>query len=68
MIRSAIEELNQVAHALAAEIYKQTGSQEAGAGGPSAGPADQGPGTKQAGSQEGAVEADFEVVDDDEKK
>jgi len=67
-IRSAIEELNQAAHALAAEMYKQAAPQEAAQEGPSAGPTGEGAGAQQAGPQEGAVEADFEVVDDDEKK
>ena len=66
-IKDAIEELMQASHALAAEIYKQTQGQPGaeapgGAPGPDAGPAEDG------ASGDGAVDADYEVVDDDEKK
>jgi len=69
-IKTAIEELNEASHAIAAEMYKQAGAQPgggpaAGAGpGPEAGPA----GGAAEGPKGGAVDADFEVVDDDEKK
>ncbi|MEE9442935.1 MAG: molecular chaperone DnaK [candidate division Zixibacteria bacterium] len=69
-IKSACEELMQASHKLAAEVYKQAGAQagEQAAGQP--GPETTEAGTTQdaAGAQDGAVDADFEVVDDDEKK
>jgi len=65
-VESAVDELLQASHQLAAEMYKHAGAQQAGAqqqqtGGASAGPAEGGP-------KDGAVDADFEVVDDEEKK
>jgi molecular chaperone DnaK len=72
-IKAAIEELNEASHAIAAEMYKQTGSQadpgqaETGGAGPGA-EAGGAPGGPAEGTKDGAVDADFEVVDDDEKK
>ncbi|MDD4050769.1 MAG: molecular chaperone DnaK, partial [candidate division Zixibacteria bacterium] len=72
-IKMAIEELNEASHAIAAEMYKQTGSQagpgqaETDGAGPGAGAAGAEGGPAQ-GSKDGAGDADFEVVDDDEKK
>ena len=67
-IRSAREKLEQASHKLAAEMYKQA-QQAAGsgaqAGGPQPGPAPEQPGS--AGGKNGAVDADFEVVDEDKK-
>jgi len=66
-IKDALEELNQASHALAAEMYKQTGAEQGGpeaAAGPQPGP--EAP-TEEAGG-DGPIDADFEVVDDDEKK
>ncbi|MEZ5359086.1 MAG: molecular chaperone DnaK [Candidatus Zixiibacteriota bacterium] len=68
-IKDAIEELMQASHKLAAEIYKQTegqGAEGAGQAGPQPG-AEQAAGG-QAASDDGTVDADYEVVDDDEKK
>ncbi|MFH1701461.1 MAG: molecular chaperone DnaK [Candidatus Zixiibacteriota bacterium] len=68
-IKSACEELMQASHKLAAEMYKQAGDQAGeqadGQPGPDAGETDT---SQAAGAQDGAVDADFEVVDDDEKK
>jgi molecular chaperone DnaK len=66
-INSAKEKLMQVSHKLAEEMYKQTqqaGAQQAAGGdaGPEAGPQ---PGEGE--QKDGAVDADFEVVDDDKK-
>ena len=72
-IKTAIEELNEASHAIAAEVYKQAGAQP-GAGqqtegaGPGAGPETGAAGGSTEGPKSGAVDADFEVVDDDEKK
>ena len=70
-IKDAIEELTQASHALAAEMYKQAQAEQAAAG--EAGtqespPPDQGPAEDAASADGGTVDADFEVVDDDEKK
>jgi molecular chaperone DnaK len=69
-INAAKEKLVQASHKLAEQMYKQA-QQAAGAqagpggqGGPSAGPAGGSTGDK---AQDGAVDADFEVVDDDKK-
>jgi molecular chaperone DnaK len=69
-INSAKDELMQASHKLAEEIYKQAASQQAGAGqaspgGGAEGRAQGGPEAKPKG--DGAVDADFEVVDDDKK-
>jgi molecular chaperone DnaK len=64
-IKSACEELMQASHKLAAEMYKQAGDQ-AGQPGPESAETDTAQDTESA--QDGAVDADFEVVDDDEKK
>jgi len=62
-IEKAIEEVAQASHKLAEEIYKQAqASQQAGATPPPP-PAD----AKEGGDQGGAVDADYEVVDDDKK-
>jgi molecular chaperone DnaK len=75
-IKDAIEELMQASHQLAAEMYKQAGGQEPGAEqAPPGAEQQQAAGEQPAGeaadsgeSKEGAVDADFEVVDEDEKK
>jgi molecular chaperone DnaK len=73
-INDAIEELMQASHALAAEMYKQTapppGAEQAGAdtGAEQAAPEGGAEESASGDSKEGAVDADFEVVDDDEKK
>ena len=79
-IKQASENLTQAAHQIAKAIYeeaaKQQAAQQPGAGEPSSDAADQAPpGDQAAGPQdedkkkgEDIVDADFEVVDDDDKK
>ncbi len=69
-IETAVEELMQASHALAAEMYKQTAEQQGGAQQPGGGPqpGTEGTGAAPGGEGEGTVDADYEVVDDDEKK
>lgn len=69
-IKTACEELMQSSHKLAAEMYKQAGDQAGDqAGQPGAETADTGTTQDTESAQDdGAVDADFEVVDDDEKK
>jgi len=82
-INAAKEELMQASHKLAEEMYKQSAAQQQAAGAqPGAGPdmgagADAGGTTEQPGGAEtdentskgdGAVDADFEVVDDNKDK
>jgi molecular chaperone DnaK len=69
-INQAKEELMQASHKLAEEIYKQASAQRAeqagtaSEAGTQAGPTGGEPGPK----ANGAVDADFEVVDDDKSK
>ena len=65
-IEGAVEELLQASHQLAAEMYKHAGAQQAGAQQQQTGDASARP--AEGGSKDGAVDADFEVVDDEEKK
>jgi molecular chaperone DnaK len=68
-IRSAREKLEQATHKLTAEMYKQA-QESAGAGAPTGGPQEAGPTGEEAASgsgKDGAVDADFEVVDEDKK-
>ena len=74
-INDAIEEMMQASHQLAAEMYKQAGpppgaggAGEAGSGSEQQQTADPGAGASGGDSKDGAVDADFEVVDDDDKK
>ena len=71
VINDAVEELMQASHQLAAEIYKQAGptqgAEGAGAEAEQQRTAEQGDDSSSGGSGD-AVDADFEVVDDDEKK
>ncbi len=60
-IDKAVEDLMQASHKIAEEMYKQQTSQQAGA---SAGAQAEPSGEK---GDEGAVDADFEVVDEDDK-
>jgi molecular chaperone DnaK len=62
-IKSAKEKLEQASHKLAEEMYKQ--AQAGGDAGPQAGPAPDAGATAE--GTDGAVDADFEVVDDDKK-
>jgi molecular chaperone DnaK len=67
------EELSKVWYGIAESLYKSAPDGEPGAGGPQAGPAGAGPeaeaspGGGDAGD-DGAVDADFQVVDDDDKE
>jgi molecular chaperone DnaK len=66
-IDSAVEELMKASHKLAEEMYKQTaGQQQAGASGQTTG----GPSADEQAkpSGDGAVDAEYEVVDDKDKK
>jgi molecular chaperone DnaK len=68
-IRSAREKMEQATHKLTAEMYKQA-QQAAGAGAQAGGPQEAGPSASQAtggSGKDGAVDADFEVVDEDKK-
>lgn len=64
-INSAKETLIQASHKLAEEMYKQAQSQQQEAGG--AGPQGEPQQPTSGDSKDGAVDADFEVVDDDKK-
>lgn len=69
-INKAIEEMMAASHKIAEEVYKKTTAQaQAGAGGPQQPP----PGAEKAEkkkekAKEGAVDADYEVVDDKDKE
>ena len=68
-IKSATEALTQVWHQVASELYQQAsaeGAPQPEPGGPEAG--SQQAADEQAQKEEGAVDADFEVVDEDEPK
>lgn len=66
-INAAKEKLVQASHKLAEEMYKQASQQQAGAG-PQPGPSSGQPSGESGGSEkDGAVDADFEVVDEDKK-
>ena len=63
-IKTSMEALQQSSHKLAEEMYKEAQAQQGPEGGPvPEGDADQ----PQSGADEGAVDADFEVVDDEKK-
>ena len=62
-IRGAIEALNQASHKLAEQMYKKVAEEQAAKAGESGAQES----AKAAGGEEGAVDADFEVVDDDKK-
>ncbi|MDX9858227.1 MAG: molecular chaperone DnaK [candidate division Zixibacteria bacterium] len=64
-INSAKEALMQASHKLAEEMYKQAQSQQQTAGAGTAQPGPQPSGGD--GDKDGAVDADYEVVDDDKK-
>ncbi len=68
-IKAAKEQLEQASHKLAEEMYKHA-QQNAGPGAqPGEGPTSAGPAPEQPSTpgKDGAVDADFEVVDDDKK-
>jgi len=60
-IKSAADDLNNAWHAAAEQMYQRAGAQQ---GGPHPGGQEQ-PGGGQATSDDGSVDADYEVVDDD---
>ena len=63
-IKTSMEALQQASHKLAEEMYKDAQAQQ----GPEGGPAPEGDaGQPQGSADEGAVDADFEVVDDKKK-
>ncbi|RKY23106.1 MAG: molecular chaperone DnaK [Planctomycetota bacterium] len=68
-IEKAIENLNQASYKMAEAMYKQTGpaAGEAGAGPEAGAGAAPPPGAEAETPQEDVVDADYEVVDDDEK-
>ena len=66
-IKSAMETLQQASHKLAEEMYKEAQAQQAQAEGAGAPPPEGDTGRPQGGGDDGAVDADFEVVDDDKK-
>lgn len=68
-INSAREELTQASHRIAEEMYKQAQQAETGTAGDTAQPGPSGPADGAGGSSDdgGAVDADFEVVDEDKK-
>ena len=64
-IKNAMEGLQKASHKLAEEMYKEAQAQQ---GAEQGDPASQGDaGQPQGGADEGAVDADFEVVDEDKK-
>lgn len=69
-INSAKEEMMKASHKIAEEMYKQAQAAQGAAGeGPQSGPTEgaQQAQSEQPKSDDGAVDADFEVVDDDKK-
>ena len=64
-IKFAMETLQQASHKLAEEMYKEAQAQQAQAEGAGAPPPEGAAGQPQGGGDDGAVDADFEVVDDD---
>ncbi len=69
-IENAVENLNQASYKMAEAMYKQQPAAEQAPGGPGpgaeAGAADEG--AEAEAPQEDVVDADYEVVDDDESK
>jgi molecular chaperone DnaK len=65
-IKAKLETLKQVSYKIAEEMYKQSGAQP-GAGGPGGTAGDMG-GTSGGDNTKSAEDADYEVVDDDDKK
>ena len=64
-INKAVDEMMQASHKMAEQMYKQQADQQAGAGGPQAQTAEEPPKKDEGKGDDGAVDADFEVVDDD---
>jgi molecular chaperone DnaK len=69
IINQKIDELMQASHKLAEELYKQTAQEQAGAQAePGAQPGAEGPEPQAAEADGGAVDAEFEVVDEEKEK
>ncbi|MEW5702380.1 MAG: molecular chaperone DnaK [Candidatus Zixiibacteriota bacterium] len=66
-IDDAVEELMRASHKLAEEMYRQKTTESGSGAGPSAGPRPE-PSSASGGGDGGPVDADFEVVDDKDKK
>jgi len=71
-IKSATENLTQVWHQVASELYQQAAAEGGPEGGPEGAPGDQpgpgpGPEAQQQSGNDSAVDADFEVVDEEKK-
>jgi len=67
-IKTALEELTQASHKLAEELYKQQAAQAGQQQGGPQPPPETGAEEKKDADQGEAVDADFEVVDDDKKE
>jgi len=70
-IERAVEKLNQASYRMAEAMYKQTGPQggpTGGGEGPAGGGPEPGPSAEGEEKKEDVVEADYEVVDDDEEE
>jgi molecular chaperone DnaK len=63
-IDKAVDELMQASHKMAEEIYKQQTAGQAGGPGPQPGQPSPGTGEQKRKPDDGAVDADYEVVDD----
>lgn len=63
-IKSATDSLNSSLHEISSLLYEQVRNEQQAGGGQNAGPG----GTSGAGKQDDVVDADYEVVDDDDKK
>ena len=64
-INKAVDELLQASHKIAEKMYKQQTAQQAGAGGAEAQATEEPSKKDEDKGDEGAMDADFEVVDDD---
>jgi len=67
VIRGAKTKLEQASHKFAERIYQESASQQGGQEGPNQG-GQAGGASSQGGQQEKVYDADYEVVDDDNKK
>jgi molecular chaperone DnaK len=68
-INKAIEEMMTASHKIAEEVYKKTTAQaQAGGAGPQPPPGEEKAEKKEEKAKEGAVDADYEVVDDKDKE
>lgn len=63
-IKSATDSLNSSLHEISSLLYEQVRNEQQAGGGQNAGPGE----TSGAGKQDDVVDADYEVVDDDDKK